>query len=114
MLRIYSVALELIRGVRPLIEQIERSDADLARQCRRALSSVPLNVAEGSASQGKNQNARYYNARGSAREARACFETAWAFGYIEKLDAANENRFSHVIGTLVRVLKLVGEVRRAA
>src|SRR5262252_5132569 len=47
MLRIYAVLLELVRNVRPLVVELDRRDADLARQCRRALTSAPLNLAEG-------------------------------------------------------------------
>ncbi len=47
MLRIYGVLLQLVREVRPRIRELERCDADLARQCRRALCSVPLNLGEG-------------------------------------------------------------------
>ena len=52
MLRIYPVLLELVRFVRPLVKELERHDPDLARQCRSALCSAPLNVAEGSYSRG--------------------------------------------------------------
>ncbi len=48
MLRIYTVLLDLVRSVGPLVKELERRDADLVRQCRRALCSAPLNVAEGS------------------------------------------------------------------
>ena len=46
MLRIYSVVLQVVRDVRPVIEEIERRDLDLGRQMRRAASSVALNVSE--------------------------------------------------------------------
>ncbi len=104
MRRIYSVVLQVIRDSRPLIEVLDRRDPDLARQCRRALASVPLNIAEGSHSQGRNRNARYYNALGSMREARACFETAVAFGYMNDLDPKVMRAFDHVVGTLVCVV----------
>ena len=48
MLRIYPVLLELVRELRPRVKELERHDADLAKQCRKALASAPLNVAEGS------------------------------------------------------------------
>ena len=53
MLRIYSVILDLISDVRPLVEQIERHDPDLGRQCRRAMSSMALNVAEAASRKGR-------------------------------------------------------------
>ncbi len=105
MLRIYPVVLELIREVRPLVEALERRDADLARQCRRALCSVPLNLSEGSVSQGGNRRARYFNALGSLRESLTCFETACAFGYLEPLPDATFDRFQHVLATLLRLVR---------
>jgi four helix bundle protein len=110
MLRIYPVLLELVRCVSPLIKELERHDPDLARQCRRALSSAPLNVAEGSYSRGRNRGARYHNALGSLREALACFEVAAAMGYLPEVDAALRARFNHVLGTLVNVARLTGRV----
>jgi four helix bundle protein len=104
MLQIYSVLLQLVVSLRPLIAQLERHDPDLARQCRRALASAPLNIAEGSYSRGKNRPARYHTALGSLREALACFEVAEALGYLPRLEPALKDRFDHVLGTLVRLV----------
>ena len=68
MLRIHAVALELVRDVVPLLREIERSDPDLARQGRRAVMSVPLNISEGSDQAGKRRTHHYRIALGSARE----------------------------------------------
>ena len=46
MLKIYEVSLSVIRRLRTVLGAIERHDPDLARQLRRAASSVTLNVAE--------------------------------------------------------------------
>ncbi len=51
MLRIYAVVLELNRSLVLLIRGIERHDSDLARQLKRAMSSVPLHIAEGTCCQ---------------------------------------------------------------
>jgi four helix bundle protein len=103
MLRIYPVLLELVATVAPLVRQLERKDPDLARQCRRALASAPLNTAEGMYNRGKNRPARYHTALGSLREALACFEVAAALGYTPPIEAALRAKFDHVLGTLVRL-----------
>ena len=84
MLRIYDTALQVVREVVPLLEQIGRHDRDLERQLRRALTSVPLNLAEGSYSAGGNRRARYHTAAGSMREVIAGLEVAQALGYLGK------------------------------
>jgi four helix bundle protein len=104
MLRIYPVLLDLVRRLAPVIAQLERHDADLARQCRRALESAPLNMAEGSYSRGKNRTARYHSALGSLREALACLEVAEALGYTPAVDDELRARFERVLGTLVRLI----------
>ena len=104
MLRIYPTLLDLVRSVRPLVKELERHDADLAKQCRRALSSAPLNVAEGSYSRGQNRTARYHTALGSLREVLACFEVAAALGYLPDVDPLLQRRFDEILGTLVRVI----------
>ena len=68
MLKIYGVARSVVRRMAPVCAAIERHDGDLARQLRRALTSVLLNMREGSHSQGRNRNARYWNAAGSLNE----------------------------------------------
>ena len=105
MLRIYGVLMELVREVRPMVVELERKDADLARQCRRALTSVPLNGAEGAYSSGGNKRARYQTALGSLREVLACFEVAEAMGYVGEVDAEVRDRFDHVLGTLVQLAR---------
>src|SRR5438552_10638617 len=104
MLRIYGVMLSVLRGVRPAIEEIEKHDGDLARQLRRAGSSVVLNLAEGSGATGGVRRVRYRTALGSARETRACLEAAEALGYVRMIDAAESEGLSHVVNVLVRIV----------
>ena len=103
MLRIYPVVQELVRQVGAFLPVLRAHSAVLGDQCERALISIPLNVAEGSHSRGKNQQARYHNALGSAREVLACLETALSLGHIESLDPELVALFNQVIGTLVRL-----------
>lgn len=52
----------------PLLAVIQRKDPDLARQGRRAVTSTPLNIAEGSDQAGKRRGLHYRITLGSARE----------------------------------------------
>jgi four helix bundle protein len=103
MLRIYDDMLEAVYSMRGMLAAIEKRDPDLARQLRRAASSVVLNVAEGSGSFGRMRTARYRTALGSARETLACLRVAEAFGYVHTVPAELGTRMNRVIGTLVRV-----------
>ncbi len=105
MLRIYPVSVELIREVSPLIQQIEVFDRDQARQLRRSIKSVALNIAEGSAGLGGTARARFSDALGSARESLANLDVAAAVGYVEPIGRETRRRFDHVIGTLVRLVR---------
>ena len=102
MLRIYDVIVDVLRRLRPVIAQIETHDRDLARQLRRAASSIALNVSEGSGSRGGTRRERYCNALGSARETTSCLDVAEALGYLEGIDATLLDRLDHVRATLVK------------
>ena len=102
MLRIYDTALDIVRQVRPVLERIAQRDGDLARQMSRALTSVPLNIAEGSSSRGRNRAARYHTGAGSMREVMAAIDVAVALGYIEQPEATLTNSMGLVVGTLMK------------
>ncbi len=108
-LQVYGTALEMVRSVAEVVRSVERRDADLARQMRRALSSVPLNIAEAEGLRGGNQRLRFETALGSAREVRACVDVAVAFGYVDggALDGLND-RIDHVVATLFKLAKRHG------
>jgi four helix bundle protein len=46
-LKILNTAIEVVRSMRTTVNVVAQHDADLARQLRRALTSIPLNIAEG-------------------------------------------------------------------
>jgi len=102
MLRIYSTVIEVLRGLRPVVATIESHDRDLARQLRRAASSIALNVSEGSGCHGGTRRERYRSALGSARETGACLDVAMACGYVEEIDAMLLEKLDHVRATLVK------------
>ena len=105
MLRIYETMVGVMGRLKPLMMQIEAHDRDLARQLRRASSSVVLNVCEGSGSHGGTRRERYRNALGSARETGACIDVALALGYVESVDASLLDGLDKVRATLVKVLR---------
>lgn len=83
MLIAQSVALEMIVAIKPLVDAVARHDRNLADQMRRAAQSVVLNTAEGAASRGKLEAARYHCALASTEETRAALAVAMAWGYVE-------------------------------
>src|SRR5688500_6509544 len=100
MLRIHQAAVELVRDVMPLLEQIERRDPDFARLGRRAITSTPLNIAEGADQPGKRRALHSRIALGSSREAWSVVLVAHAARYIDAPSCELTNMFNHVIGTL--------------
>jgi four helix bundle protein len=103
MLRIYGTVLQVVAALRPVMTKIEMHDKDLARQLRRASSSVALNVSEGSGSSGGTRRERYRNALGSARETGACLDVALALGYVDGVDPKLLDALDKVRATLVKV-----------
>ena len=102
MLNIHQDALQVLRGLPPVIRAIEQHDRDLARQLKRAAASVLLNISEGSGSRGGTRRERYQNALGSARETGACLDAAVALEYVEEVDAELLDRLDHVRAVLVK------------
>ncbi len=104
-LRIYSVSIEMVRRLRPVIASVRAQDDNLADQLRRAATSVPLNLSEGAYAQGRNARARFYTALASAAEVRACLDVAEAHGYVEPVDEALLDTVDHVIAALHRLTR---------
>ena len=102
MLRIYAVIIEVLVELRPVVTAIELHDRDLARQLRRAATSIALNTSEGSGCSGGTRRERYRNALGSARETAACLDSALALGYVDALDGSLLDRLDHVRAVLVK------------
>ena len=102
MLRVYGLAIEALRELRGTLAQIERRDADLGRQMRRAAVSIALNVAEGCGCRGGNQRLRFETALGSAKETLGCVDAALALYEIDAGDGARK-RLDHVIAILFKL-----------
>ena len=73
---VYDLALQMLRRIKPLIDQIAKHDRSLADQVQRSAQSSFLHIAEGQSARGKNEVARFTNALCEAREARAGLQNA--------------------------------------
>jgi len=90
MLRIYPIALEWLKAVRPLIAQIARYDGDLAKQLRRSSSSVILNLGEGMYSRGGHRTNAYGVALREMGESYSALQAAQVHGYVTALEPGFE------------------------
>ena len=77
-------SLKVIRLLRSAIRRIQRLDLDLARQLRRSLSSISLNLSEGQRRIGKDRTHLWRIAAGSAAESHTALRIALAWGYIRE------------------------------
>jgi four helix bundle protein len=71
------------RAFRPIIEAVMPRDKDLASQMRRAVTSAPLNTAEGNRRIGGDRVHAFRVAAGEAEEALTGARAAFALGYID-------------------------------
>ena len=100
-MRIYRIALELVASVVKLTRIIQQHDPDLARQMKRAVASVPLNMQEGLYSKGGNRIARFHDAMGSAKEIMACLDVSVAAEYLPPESVVDDlERIDHIVATL--------------
>ena len=104
MLIVYQVIVEVLQLLRSVVRAIEKHDRDLARQLRRASTSVLLKVGEGSGTKGGSRMERYRTALGSARETTACIDAAVALGYVQCVDPVLLDKLDRVRATLVRLV----------
>jgi len=81
-------ALALISLLRRVLARIAAKDPDLARQIRKAASSIPLNLAEGRERVGRDRAHHYRIALGSTAEVAAALAVAERWGYVEAEDLA--------------------------
>jgi four helix bundle protein len=101
-LHIYAFVIETIRLFAPVIREIEKRDRSLADQLRRALASIALNLSEGAGNRRGNRRLRFETSCGSAKESRAAYEVAGAFGYVV-LDVALLDRLDRIAATTWRL-----------
>ena len=78
----FTVSLELIRALRPLVEKIQAHDSALAIQIKKAGSSVSLNLAEGRRRVGRDRLHHFRVSGGSAGEVKAALLVAQAWAWI--------------------------------
>ena len=82
MLIAYQVALEVVGELRPIVEQIRKHDATLAKQLVDAASSTVQNLAEGMGHRGGNRRLKWEVAFGEAGEVEGSLDLARAWGYV--------------------------------
>jgi len=103
MLRIYSVSLEVVRDVQPVVRKLRATDRNLADQLDRASTAVVLHLAEADGLRGGMRRVRHQTALGEAREVLACLDVSDAKGHA--VPAAARARLDHVIGVLVKLTR---------
>jgi four helix bundle protein len=102
--QVLEVALQAVQTLRPVVARVRQCDRDLGEQIRRALSSVALNIGEGSGNEGGTRLARYSTAAGSNAEVRAALRVAIAWGYVSGTQVeAGEQLLDRIAAMLYRL-----------
>ena len=80
---VLEVSLQAVHSLRAPLERIRMRDRKLHDQLRAAMSSVPMNIAEGSRRVGKDRKHHYRVAAGSAHEVQVALRVALAWGDVQ-------------------------------
>ena len=104
MLRVYADAIEVIRLLTPVLEQVKLKNANLADQCDRASIAVALNLSEGAGQRGGNRRLRYQTSLGEAREVWGASDIIEAKS-LARIDPEIRSRLIKIIGTLVNITR---------
>lgn len=106
----YELGLKAIRELRPIVPMIKKHDPDLAKQMRKAASSVTLNINEGSKRRGEDRLYLYSVAAGSANEVLAALDTSDAWGWTNGAPDVRET-YDHMLAILWKIVNkpLMGE-----
>ena len=105
MLKIYDEALEVIREVAPMASEILSKDAELGDQLKRAVTIVPIEIADGAAAIGSARTHHYVTAMAAAREALTCLEVAAAWQYVPEVPVVTKEKLRRVIYTLHNIVR---------
>ena len=89
----YDVSLLLVVELRRLVPVMARHDPDLARQVKRAASSISLNLREGLERIGRDRIQHWRVAFGSAREVQAGLDIATLAGDLDEAAAAKAREY---------------------
>lgn len=105
-LDVYRCAIEFVSVAVPLSETVPKGFAALGDQLRRASTSIPLNVAEGSGKFDKDARRFYAIARGSALECAAIVDVFKALSLIqpESYDTT-QALLDRVVAMLTRLIR---------
>ena len=106
MFDVLEISLQTITALREPLAVIRAADADLYRQIRRAGSSIPLNIAEGTRRVGKDRKHLWRVASGSAAEVRVALRTALAWGDV------TDAQTHHSLALLDRVSAMLWKLTR--
>ncbi|MBI4619781.1 MAG: four helix bundle protein [Desulfobacterales bacterium] len=110
-LDVWKLAIELVLDVYGVIKTFPMEEKyNLTDQLRRAVVSIPSNIAEGAARNTKKEFANFlYIAQGSLSELDTQLEIAFKLGYIESNDFENlelkMDRIGKMISGLIKTLK---------
>ncbi len=109
---VYDLTLQMLKKIKPLIEQVRRHDPSLADQMQRSGQSTFLNIAEGQSARGKNEAAKLQVALTECRETRAALQLSVAWGYLS--EAASAGADDDLDQVAAMLWTLVHRPRRAA
>jgi four helix bundle protein len=95
------LSLELVTAIARPLARVRTRDASLARQLRRAVQSVALNLGEGSGRHGEDRRNHFRTAHGSLIEVRTALAVAARWSY---LAAADYEAAEQIADRLARLL----------
>ena len=103
---VWQKAMDLVEEVYRLTKMLPKSEVfALSDQLRRAVVSIPSNIAEGHARESNKEYIRFLSiAQGSRAETDTQIEICIRLGYISETQAETAKRLSNEIGRMLRVM----------